>query len=434
MIKAAFTGTLTLGVTEHQVQALLTKKGSRIDGAITLSNNNLIPILWKVSSSEDRVSTSSSTTFISPNDEIVILPELLPEDSSIEEFIKITISEAPITINGNPNTLSLVLLKKQSTEGIIETGLDEKTSPRLQKALSIRINQLGNQFDHFGNILSLPRLKKESNLEYRARIADVLANPAGSHYKGLLNGINRELGITQQQALEVKLRPVVGVDTSLCRFLLNEKEAVIYSQWFPLLEQEDGLSAIVEQRIDLADLTIGQLYNWLEQSSIYQGKILDHSIDKSSAANLIPTESRRYKTIRLNGQEILWLSKERNPIVPGSVKLSLEDHIEISWNQPFSDINEWKLDYKTGQLMFAEQPKNFEISFQENQKELLLKYTPIKIVSLISEAGQDLMFSQIEQDIYASEKERFINGLPTDYGYRMINKVMNTYYSQFWGK
>jgi len=54
-----------------------------------------------------------------------------------------------------------------------------------------------NSFDEMGLLVSLQRNPGEKNLPYRSRLIDVYANPGNSTYQGLVNGISRELGVSQ---------------------------------------------------------------------------------------------------------------------------------------------------------------------------------------------------------------------------------------------
>lgn len=61
--------------------------------------------------------------------------------------------------------------------------------------LTLKPHKLWNFYDEFGLLLDTPRLKGETNKDYKDRILDVFKNPASSTRIGLLNGIARELGI-----------------------------------------------------------------------------------------------------------------------------------------------------------------------------------------------------------------------------------------------
>ena len=52
-----------------------------------------------------------------------------------------------------------------------------------------------NQFDEFGLLLGLPRLKGELNSSYKRRLSNTMVDLANSTYRGLINAITRELGL-----------------------------------------------------------------------------------------------------------------------------------------------------------------------------------------------------------------------------------------------
>ena len=60
--------------------------------------------------------------------------------------------------------------------------------------------------DEHGSLLDVARIPGESLSDYSSRLFDAYANRASSTYSGLLNGINRELGLTRQDVMEVRIR------------------------------------------------------------------------------------------------------------------------------------------------------------------------------------------------------------------------------------
>lgn len=57
-----------------------------------------------------------------------------------------------------------------------------------------------NAFDSFALLASLDRLPNESNALLKERTIDAFKNKGGSHYNGLINGINRELGLKRKDS------------------------------------------------------------------------------------------------------------------------------------------------------------------------------------------------------------------------------------------
>ena len=56
---------------------------------------------------------------------------------------------------------------------------------------------LWNVFDEFGLLMDLKRLPEETNDAYKERIKDVVRNPGGSTFRGVVNGATRELGLSK---------------------------------------------------------------------------------------------------------------------------------------------------------------------------------------------------------------------------------------------
>lgn len=64
--------------------------------------------------------------------------------------------------------------------------------------------------DDIGAILDLSRITGESLFSYKKRILESSERLANSSYQGLINGINRELGLTRKDVLQIDLKPVIA--------------------------------------------------------------------------------------------------------------------------------------------------------------------------------------------------------------------------------
>lgn len=64
-------------------------------------------------------------------------------------------------------------------------------------------HQIFDEFDDIGILLDLPRIAGEKNASYKQRLFDVFVNRASSTYRGLINGITRELGLSIYHALTI---------------------------------------------------------------------------------------------------------------------------------------------------------------------------------------------------------------------------------------
>jgi hypothetical protein len=71
-----------------------------------------------------------------------------------------------------------------------------------------------NTFDSFSLMAGVDRLPHESNAMLKGRITDAFSNRGGSHYNGLISGVNRELGLSRIEDAIVLERALNGLDYS----------------------------------------------------------------------------------------------------------------------------------------------------------------------------------------------------------------------------
>jgi len=71
----------------------------------------------------------------------------------------------------------------------------------LPKEISVRTS-----LDEIGSLLDIDRIPTETLPEYAKRLYDTYANRASATYQGLLNGVNRELGLSPREVFSIELR------------------------------------------------------------------------------------------------------------------------------------------------------------------------------------------------------------------------------------
>ena len=95
------------------------------------------------------------------------------------------------------------------------------------------LHQVWNELDEFGLLLDLPRIEGERNPSYKQRLFDVFVNRASSSYRGLINGITRELGLSLYHAMTVT--PVLNPDGTTIgtnpAISFDETRCYVYSDW-----------------------------------------------------------------------------------------------------------------------------------------------------------------------------------------------------------
>lgn len=434
-----FSGTLEVGATSFDVTATLAKRGLRVTGHIVfdLDTELVVPLNLLIDSLGTSFTTSNSIWFIDPNGDSVQLLNLTIAETSIDaDFTTLDIAAADCGINGAPDVLSMAL--SEVVEEVDNGGLADAPAAvqsLTRKAIEpIRINEVGNTTDHFGGLLSLSRLPEEGNQDYIERIRDVVARPGGSHYRGLINGINRRLNLSQFDAIKVTMLSSPSGDEDKIRFYLDEKECIIYEEWVPVDRQESGIVPIEEIRTDLSGMTIGKLVDFINTSLNYKAEVLGNA--DSLAAHLLITDSRIQIREEVVGQEIMVLSSDN--VVPGTLTFeSIEElRTELDINATLATKGEYLINYADGKIKaFRAPPTTIEVTYTSNRREFLLVWSPVRILNFTSEGAQNLMFNQVEREFYTSELNRYVNGLPTNEAYGIMRDILTAgKFPQFWGE
>jgi len=100
-----------------------------------------------------------------------------------------------------------------------------------------------NTFDEHGVLVGLERLRGEKNKDYKQRLMDVGVNRASSTYTGLMNGINRELGLTPYDTIEVLVSGVIA-EGAVPAVFVDHATITLY---------EDYATGVIDVEIEIYD-------------------------------------------------------------------------------------------------------------------------------------------------------------------------------------
>ena len=86
--------------------------------------------------------------------------------------------------------------------------------------------------DELGQLVNLARLDGESFKNYKHRVLDTYVHRASATYQGLINGITRELGLLQFDALTISAKSSgsTGLPESP-RIVVASNEVILYNKW-----------------------------------------------------------------------------------------------------------------------------------------------------------------------------------------------------------
>ena len=277
-------------------------------------------------------------------------------------------------------------------------------------------HQVFNHFDRFGLLLGLPRLESERNPEYKQRLMDVFVNRSNSSYRGLINGITRELGLKLYQPLKISrnssAHPVI-------KFL--DTKVYIYSDYSL---GDTGLVATFD-RFEYKDgaYTIDQLVSKINSTGLF---LITADSDYSS---------KRSMTI-FNQSNLSLVANEDINRAGGSIKLSNSNLIPNSITIRSPNLTErvssqtllrkrgqYFIDPVAGILFTTEAPSaGSAIRYQYINDNYTVTASPVIIHDLQSNDFKTKMFEQIQM-----ENGEFTNGLPTELGADLINELLSVF-------
>lgn len=431
-----FTGSVTIGLDTYQVYGVLTVRGRRINGTLrfTDSEDRLIPINLIVSAGLVTFRAPVQTAFITPDDDLVVIEEIQAPSTTLDlEALTIVVTDEDCTLNGGASLFSLSIEPEAEiveVEAVEEIAEEEITV--IRKTLTpVRINEIGNQLDHFGGILSTPRLLEEKNVPYRQRIANASGTPTGSNYSGLIWSACKELGLeVSPSILLTKKTSVPSLEKVV--FSIEEDRAVIYSEWVPLEQQAPGVMPTIEQETALEGMSVGGLVDWINFSELFKAKLL--GIADVPAINILIASTNALIQETLSPSEKM---KTKEVPVRGSLLIRDDAGLRRETAEDTRElIGDYSVDYEDGFVNPLFLPDgDVSVSYMSNLERLTLNWAPIRIVNVTSEGGQNLLFSQIEQDFYRTERLRYTNGLPNNMMFFLLREIMNGgEFPQFWGE
>lgn len=104
--------------------------------------------------------------------------------------------------------------------------------------------------DEHGSLLDVARIPGEPLTDYSRRLFDAYANRASSTYEGLLNGINRELGLLKEDVMEVRIR-ALGLGDMSTLMVTNTDTTITNSTSYSGLIDGVNITAIGTKLTDI---------------------------------------------------------------------------------------------------------------------------------------------------------------------------------------
>ncbi len=285
------------------------------------------------------------------------------------------------------------------------------------------IHPIFNELDRFGLLLGLPRLEEERNADYKQRLLDVMVNRAGSTYRGLINGITRELGLKITEPFIV--RPVldsngdtVGANPAV---VFQETKCRVYSD---ITDTVDGLEISLD-RYDVAGgaYTMTELFNEIEATGLFDCEVLlpakmsDRAMTVLNQSTIYTVTSEELDTgggrIKLRNRGLI-----SNSLIVRSTNLRERVQTQVALRKP----GQYYVDMVEGIIYATSAPApGSAVRYQYRNDNYRVLASPVIIHNIQSSDFRSKMFDQVT-----------LNGITTDgavspLGAELINELLSVF-------
>jgi hypothetical protein len=284
-----------------------------------------------------------------------------------------------------------------------------------------------NDFDEHGSMLSLPRLRKEKNWEYKRRIQDAAVNLANSSYRGLVNGITRELGLSLFDAININPK----VDNNGA-FLAEDPYIVFSGAWLLLYSnyKKGSLDWAIDRYQTGGNFEhLQRLIETINNTSLFEASLIS-GVNEYTRSMSILNQSNRAKVKAEFIPQSTKFRLENNYLAKGTVFFSNRRTFnkEKASENLVLNKGDYYIDYQKGIVTVFNMPKPKEyVRYHYNKYPFSAIASPVILNDINSDMFTAKMFNQILQD-----DGTYKNGLPTELGVDIINELMSVI-PLYWG-
>lgn len=292
---------------------------------------------------------------------------------------------------------------------------------------SLRIVPVRNQFDDHGELVSLNRIHGEKNWAYRRRIFDVFANRANSSYRGLINGITRELGLSLFDAMSVNPKlDSNGAPLSPDPYIkFDGVWLLLYSDY-----ANDQLDWAIDRYQSGGNFEhIGKLVDQINETAFFEASIKP-DIDPFTRSMTILNQSNR----EIVGFERIPSSTKfrlkNSLLVPGTVFFANRTifRTEVDTELEVDGRGKYYINYPAGIVTVYTVPTVTDVvRYQYTVYPFSSKASPVILHDINRDNFKVKMFHQVLQ-----EDGTFAHGIPTEIGVDIINELISVS-PLYWG-
>lgn len=302
----------------------------------------------------------------------------------------------------------------------VELPTQIKKTPSVQNVV--------NNFDYIGDLLSLWRISGESNVSFKRRLWDVRVHPGGPDYEGVLNNVGRDLGMIRDKALTIELKLDSG-GAPLApnpRFDILANKVVLYSDWRP------GGTAVIDREIRFYQLDDAGYYLVDLITAINESPYFMATIEHGTRSNLHSFLLVRGTSDRVVIDDYVRTDKlqeiDHTHLIQDSLNFIEKGVFDTEVSGDPAAEGEYTVDYVNGAIESYDLPSgNSTCSYHYGKFPMEVDRIPIQVFSFQDDDFQSELF-----DKHTLDSGEEINALPNVEGTEIYHQLyMDT--MVFWG-
>ena len=285
-----------------------------------------------------------------------------------------------------------------------------------------------NQFDEHGLLAGIPRNNREANWSYKRRLLETFIHQANCSYRGMVNGITRELGLALFRPITI-LPKRSSYDQS---FLAPDPYIKFDGAYLYLYS--DYARGVIEHKIDRLEPGgnyehMQRLVDFINTSTYFEAALTssDYTYTRSMA---IINQSNRCEAAE-PAQSSTRFTLQHRYVVPGSLMFQNDYGVfveQVPYREMVQRSGQFYIDYVNSCLYTYSMPiESTTIRYSYTEYPFRPWASPVVLCDINNTNFRVKMFEQVLQD-----DGSFIDGLPTELGVNIINELM-TVTPMYWG-
>ena len=304
------------------------------------------------------------------------------------------------------------------------TGLDFSHSFEVTRIDSVSSNlrprQILNQFDEHGLVAGVRRNVGEKNWSYRRRIYDAWVNIANSSYRGLINGITRELGLELFEAVSISPKKRVNSE------LFYAPDPYIKVEGPTIYLYSNYIDGVLDYELDRWTAggnleKLGWLIDFINSTTYFEG-YLHSGVSRQESSMILLNQTNRECVYNefIPASNKFRLKNKR--IVEGTIFFSnrVDFRREVLTEGDVGRAGDFFINYNEGIVVcYSPSVVNNTVRYQYIVDPFTLLASPIIINDINNEEFKTKLFGQILLDDGTNA-----NCLPNELGTDIINELL----------